>query len=304
MSKTLIIDANSIGYAHQHATKLSAGGIETQAAFGFIKTMRDLREEYPDYQPLILWDGKAEWRFALHPDYKSNRSDDPKKVKVKEAYAIQRPYIMRALSHLGIRQMTADKYEADDMAGYFVSLLSKNPQNKITLISGDRDWIQLVRPNVTWRDKRDDSRIVKLDNLFNKTGFKTPYQFLEGKCLEGDSSDVISGVGGIGEKGAPEFIAEFGSVREFWRRCNSGEFVPKKKAHTNLWKGPGRAIFGRNLRLMQLLKVPAPKKEEVRVEPQRFDQEKFAKVCEELAFTSILRDMERFTRLFRSSRNG
>lgn len=299
MSKTIIIDGNSIGYAAHYATKLTAGGMETQAIFGFVKTMRQIRQDYPDHKPMVLWDGRAQWRFDMHPDYKSNRDDDPKKVKTKEAYAAQRPYIARALTHLGVRQMTVKTHEADDMAGYLVASLTQKPENEIVLISGDGDWIQLVRPNVTWRDMRDDSKVVTIDNLMDKTGYPTPYAFLEGKCLQGDSSDCISGVGGIGEKGAPLFVAEFGSVRKFWQRCDSGEYAPKKKSLQRLASPEGRAIFGRNLRLMQLLKVSVPAREAVCVDQGRFNVSGFAELCEELAFLSILRNVEHFTNPFK-----
>ncbi|WKZ86254.1 5'-3' exonuclease [Ralstonia pickettii] len=299
MSKTLLIDANSIGYACHSSTKLTAGGMQTQAVFGFVRTMRELRREYPKHTPMVLWDGRAEWRFKLHPLYKSNRDNDPKKVAMKEAYAEQRPYIARALKHLGIRQVTALQHEADDMAGYFVAELTKNPENEVVLITGDEDWIQLVRRNVTWRDMRNDDKKVSLANLFDKTGYKTPYAFLEGKCLQGDTSDVISGVGKIGEKGAPEFLAQFGTVREFWRRVDSGEFTLKYVAHKNLASPEGRAIFARNLKLMQLLKVQKPAKEDMRVEIGKVDDEAFQALCEELAFSSILKNVPLFTSIFK-----
>lgn len=298
MSKTLIIDGNSIGYAAHHATKLSSGDLQTQAVFGFIKTMRELRGTYRDFTIIVLWDGRAQWRFDLTPEYKSNRDNDPKKVAVKEAYAEQRPYISRALNSLGIRQMTASSHEADDLAGLLVSRLTQMPGNEIVLITGDQDWVQLVRPGVTWRDLRDDSRVITLDNLFNKTGYKTPYGFLEGKCLHGDSSDCISGVGGIGEKGAPEFIAEFGSVRQFWNRCDSGDFKPTKKAHIRLCSAEGRALFGRNLRMMQLLRVAPPAKSATKIEPGKFDKGAFQDLCGELAFGSILRNVDAFCNAF------
>ncbi|PLC44481.1 5'-3' exonuclease [Ralstonia pickettii] len=299
MSKTLLIDGNSIGYACHSGTKLTAGGMQTQAVFGFVRVMRELRREYPKHTPMVLWDGRAEWRFQLHPLYKSNRDNDPKKVAMKEAYAQQRPYIARALKHLGVRQVTALKHEADDMAGYFVAELTKNPDNEIVLITGDEDWIQLVRRNVTWRDMRNDDKKVSLANLFDKTGYKTPYAFLEGKCLQGDTSDVISGVGKIGEKGAPEFLAEFGSVREFWRRVDAGEFKPKYVAHKNLASPEGRKIFARNLKLMQLLKVHKPAKEDMRVEIGKVDDDAFQALCEELAFASILKNVPLFTSIFK-----
>ncbi|MDY7537530.1 hypothetical protein RGU72_04595 [Undibacterium sp. 5I1] len=337
MSHTLLIDGNSIGYAAQSAVKLTSGGMETQAAFGIIKTVRELRQSYPKFTPLFLWDGRADWRFALHPAYKSNRDSDPEKVRNKEAYAKMRPYIARLLRHLGVRQMTATFHEADDLAGYFVQKLSSDPENQIGLITGDRDWLQLVRKNVFWRDMRDDSRLITAKNFYDKTGCKTPFAFLETKILEGDTSDVISGVGGIGATGAPEFIAEFGSVREFWRRCDSGEFVPKYKNHKNLWQGTspitleehmgqfpandgsvdekvyaksqkkhrdawigqGRSIYKRNFQLMQLLRVTPPEKKDTQVDPGKFDVRAFASVCEELAFTSILRNLDEFTSFFK-----
>lgn len=330
MAKINIIDGNSVGHAAHRSTRLTSGELQTQAVFGFVRTMRDMLIEHPGFTPMVLWDGKAQWRFDLYPDYKSNRDNDPKKVEERKHYVAQRPYITRALEHLGIRQMTAMKHEADDMAGYLVVSLTKQPANEILLSSGDQDWIQLLRSNVTWRDHRDDSKIVTMDNIMDKTGYPTPYAFLEGKCLQGDTSDVISGVGGIGEKGAPEFIAEFGSVREFWRRCESGEYAPSKKAHLSLWKGnspftkeewaaqyggdrndekafkkhmgewpgQGRAIFGRNLRLMQLLKVAAPDPKDVKVVQGKLDIDKFAEVCEELNFASILRNVENFCKPF------
>lgn len=298
MPKYLLIDGNSVGYASHHATKLSSGGQETQAVFGFLKTMRELRVTYPNHTPIVLWDGRAEWRFALNPSYKSNRNDDPKKVAVKEAYKSQTPFIRDALEALGIRQMTVATHEADDMAGYLVSTLMQKPDTEIVLISGDGDWIQLVRTGVTWRDMRDDAKIVTIANLFEKTGYKTPLAYLEGKCLQGDSSDVISGVGGIGEKGAPEFLAEFGSVRNFWKVCADGTFVPKKKAHINLNEGEGRKLFGRNLKLMQLIKVAKPDPAHVEVRKGQLNRERFQQICEELGFASILKQLDVFINRF------
>lgn len=297
MAKFNIIDGNSIGHAAHRSTKLNSGDLQTQAVFGFIRSLRDMRIERPDFTPMVLWDGKAHWRFSLHPEYKSNRDNDPKKVEERKHYVAQRPYISRALEHLGVRQMTAMSHEADDMAGLLVGQLAK-PGNEVLLTTGDQDWIQLVRPGVTWRDHRDETKVVTLDNLMDKTGYPTPYAFLEGKCLQGDSSDVISGVGGIGEKGAPEFIAEFGSVRKFWQLCEGGEFVPKKKAHLRLCSAEGRMIFGRNMRLMQLLKVAKPDPKDVKVVPGKLDIDKFAELCEELAFVSILKNIENFCKPF------
>lgn len=304
-SRTILVDANSIGYACHHATKLNTNGMQTQAIFGFIKTMRQLRVERPDWRLMVLWDGRAEWRYDLHPLYKSGRESDPKKVKEKEAYSAQRPFIARALNLLGVRQLTAMKHEADDMAGLMVAQLSQKneglvkPEHLIELATGDLDWAQLVRPGVTWHDRRSEGRTITIDTLMDETGFATPLAFLEGKALQGDTSDSIPGVGGIGEKGAPEFLAEFGSVRNFWKRCDSGDFLPRLKAHQRLCSAEGRMVFGRNLRLMQLLKVAPPAKSDVRVDLGKLDPDGFADLCAELNFLSMTRNVDHFTSAFK-----
>ena len=294
----LLIDGNSIGYANHHATKLNSGDMETQAIFGFFKTMRELRVTYPNHVPLVLWDGRAQWRYDLVPEYKSNRRDDPKKLAIKEAYEKQGPFIKDGLFTLGVRQLRATTHEADDLAGYFVKHLLDKGSEDIVLISGDQDWLQLVRPGVTWRDMRSDEKVVTLKNFTDFTGYRTPLAFLEGKCLMGDSSDCISGVGGIGEKGAPEFLAEFGSVREFWSKCDSGEFKPTKKAHINLAFGEGRKTFARNFKAMQLLRVPKPLPEAIESRAGRLTKEGFTEICESLAFVSITRNIDNFLKPF------
>ncbi|SSI71562.1 5'-3' exonuclease H3TH domain-containing protein [Acinetobacter baumannii] len=232
----ILVDANSIGYAAQHAIKLYSGSMQTQAVFSFIKTMRELRQRYPHAGMVVLWDGRAEWRFEREPSYKSNRKCDPRMQQEHDAYKAQCPFIKRALKALGIKQMTSAIHEADDLAGILVQRFASDPNNRILLITGDRDWLQLVKPNVSWRDPRDESRFIHWANFYEKTGFKSPVAFLQGKALQGDSSDCISGVGGIGEATAIKILAEYGSVNEFWKLCDAG-LKPPSKALRSLYAG-------------------------------------------------------------------
>jgi len=330
MKHTSIIDANSVGRAAHSGAKLKAAGMETQAAFNFIRGLVDLKRTTPHTVPLVLWDNRADWRYALHPDYKSNRENDPQKVAEAESYKKMRPYIGRMLQHLGVRQVSATGYEADDLAGFFVERMRKDQNMEVELVTGDRDWLQLVGGNVSWRDHRNDA-IVNSENFYVKTGCKTPFAFLETKILTGDTSDCISGVGGLGEKGAPEFIAEFGSMRNFWMMCAKGDHVPKGKTQQRLlgacpltleewmrdypgdpddakavkkfadtWPGQGRVLYKRNFQLMQLLRVTPPSKASIQIIPGAFDKQGFAQVCEELAFTSILRSLDGFVKPFQN----
>ena len=102
MSKTILVDGNSVGHAAHRGTKLRAGDLETQAIYGTLHTIRNLKRRKPNWTPMVLWDGRAEWRFDLHPLYKSNRENDDKKRAERESYKQQRPYIATALQHYQI----------------------------------------------------------------------------------------------------------------------------------------------------------------------------------------------------------
>lgn len=239
MSATILIDGNAIGNACHRATRLTVGELETQAVFGMLKTVRDLAQSYPIHDILVLWDGKAEHRYNLYPRYKEKRETallDPVNLKVKTAYRQQVPLIEKALETLAIKQMVCKNLEADDLAGYIAPRLAATGQN-VLLVTGDSDWLQLVSERVTWVDPRGAGKRVNFANFLDATGYHSPAEYLDGKCLIGDSTDDIPPAGGIGKDTAPVFMAQFRSVAEFWRRCDAGEHVPTSKAEKSLWKG-------------------------------------------------------------------
>lgn len=300
---TVLVDGNNVSRKHNQATKLRSGAFETQAIFGCIKSARALKVAYPGgAKHTWLWDGRAQWRYDIHPDYKSKRNlPDPRRDAERASHNAQKPFLTQALDNLGIGQMLCTAHEADDLAGLIIgNVKSKNPNAIMQAISGDGDWVQLVREGVGVRDLNDDAKIYTLDNLMDKTGYRTPYAYLEGKCLHGDGSDDIPGVGGIGEKGAPEFLAEFGSVRNFWHLVDTGAYKPKKKAHQRLASPEGRAAFGRNLRLMQLIKPIKPEASTIQFTPGKLDEAAFKELCEKFSFLSILRDFDAFVTPFRN----
>lgn len=292
MKTTIVVDANSVGYAQHYGTTLKSGDLETQAIFGSIRVAKELHQGYPGAKILWAWDGRAQWRFDMCSTYKSNRANDAKKIKIKEAYQKQRPYIAKALEHLGVRQITDASSEADDLAGYFVSKLSSDPENYVILLSGDHDWRQLVKRNVIWRDHKDIKNYVTLENFLDKTGYKTPLAFLQGKALQGDNSDVIDGIEGIGEARASMLIAQFGSVTEFWKQVEKGSYVPKKAYEIRLATVKSKRLFLRNLKLMQLMNVEKPT--DTTIVPGELDKEKFIELCEELNFNSILSNIDNY----------
>lgn len=303
----LLVDGNSLAHANHNANTLTVGDFQVQAIFGFLKSMRALMEKYPgDKELIVLWDGRAQWRIDLYPEYKGNRAErTPEEELSNEARKKQMPYLEKALSLLGIKQIRSPLLEADDLAGYFARALSAKGK-KVTLISGDRDWITVVDNNVSWYDPIRD-RKVDMDNLLEFTGYFTTAAYVQGKALMGDNSDNIGGVGGIGEKGAALFLAKWGDVNEFFRQVDAGEYTPAarkdKKAKTphpeqSLASPEGRALFERNVKLMDLGQSRRPEPGEVQINNGAVNQMAFINFCSRLAFMSILRDRRQFLQAF------
>jgi DNA polymerase-1 len=308
MSKhILLVDGNSIAHANHNATPLTVGGFQVQAIFGFLRSMNALLEKTPgEKEIIVLWDGRAQWRLDMYPEYKGNRAPmNADEAAHKEALKKQMPFIEKALSLLGIRQYRSPLLEADDLAGYFSRSFSASGR-KMTLVSGDRDWITCVDENVSWFDPIRDRR-VDMDNLLQFTGYFTTDAYVQGKALQGDNSDNIAGIPKMGEKGAAKFLAQWHNVHEFFRQVDAGEYTPTARKDKNaaslhpeqfLASPEGRAIFERNVKLMDLRQSRRPEKGEVIVSNAVANVPGFIHLCERLAFASILRDRRNFLRNF------
>lgn len=303
----LLVDGNSIAHANHNATALTVGDFQTQAIFGFLKSIRLLMSKTVGAKEMIvLWDGKAQWRIDLHPGYKGNRAPmDAKQEAHRAAFKRQTPFIEKAVSMLGVRQVRSPLLEADDLAGFYTRMFTERGM-KVTLVSGDRDWIGLVDENTSWFDPIRD-RWVTTDNFLEFTGFYTTDAFVQGKALQGDVSDNVDGLPGMGEKGAQLFLAQWKDVREFFRKVDAGEHAPAqrkdKKAKSlhpeQILASPeGRALFERNVKLMDLRLSRTPAPGEVIVSKGNPDPQGFLHLCERLAFMSILRERHAYLREF------
>lgn len=291
-----------------NTTKLVAGDRETQAIYGFLRILRACIEPVSRVKVVVLWDGRS-WRKDYFRAYKSNRDIDPKIAAVRDSYKTQRPMISKALKALGVEQRMAVNMEADDLAGDLVFKLSRRATADVTLISGDKDWLQLVRPGVIWFDFVRN-RKVNHRTFRNFTGYRTPKSFVQGKALMGDISDCIPGVGGIGEKGAEAILKEYPSVPALWSAFEREDFeLPeslrryRKKITDFATPGSaGREAFVRNIKLMKLGplgKLPV-EVDRLTVTKGRFDADAFEDICAELSFHSILKQGAKWTQPFKA----
>ena len=319
----LLIDGSNVAHANAANKPLTVGDMETQAIYGFLRQLRPLVCRYPTLTPIVLWDGRS-WRYDVYPDYKgtrdkkdSNRDYEQKSQAIRESCKKQIPHLKRGLEMLGVRQMHAMNLEADDLAGLLVKRWSGNGK-KIVLISGDKDWIQLVRPGVAWRDMIRE-QVITFNNLSKELGYKkvlekdadgietksewigvpSAYAWLEVKAMMGDTSDNLPGVGGIGEKGAIDLVNKFGSVTEFWNRANLENLKLPKKLKDFATDAEKIANFQRNMALMDLQssRIPHPAGMTVKGDGKP-DAQAFGAFCGEYLFQSILTDLDNWIEPF------
>lgn len=285
----LLIDGNSLGYACQHISKLrTKEGMEVQAIYGFIN-MLGPRLAARQATPLVLWDGKAQWRYDYYPDYKSERGKDEKSLANRMAYKKQQPYLTVLLEALGVMQVRAPEAEADDIAGQLVPVLLAQDL-EVELMTSDTDWLQSMQPRVTWTDPRSGGQQVTSANFSEFTGYATPAQYLQGKSLVGDGSDSIGGIDRIGEKTAPKILNAFGSVDAFFTAADTGQVDLTKTVFRNLAAPEGRDVYFRNMRLMDFSQAPPLTARDIVCSEGIWNPEFFLESANRLNFKSYTRN--------------
>lgn len=297
----VLIDGNSLTYAYHNGTKLSSGGIQTQAIFGMMNGIREILVNRHVDKVLVLWDSTTNWREKAFKEYKAQRNKDEKLKKMREEVRNVRPMIRQALKAMGVTQLMVQDWEADDLAGYFATSYSSMGKD-VRLITGDKDWIQLVNSKTTWHDPIRD-RTVSRTNFKEFTGVSTPDQFIDMKALVGDASDNINGVPGIGEKCALALLDDYGSVNEFLKDVNHATALRpsvsrwKKKLLDFAMNSDRLALYARNIRLMDLRKMNLADHDGKKVLIRgKYSRKMLQHICDKYAFNSINRRLDDWTK--------
>src|SRR5208282_4681780 len=259
-------------------------GLPTNAVYGFIRMiLKLLKDARPSHIAIVFDSPKKTFRDDLFADYKANRAEAPNDL------VVQIPYIHRAVEAFRIKSLMLDGFEADDVIG----TLAKRAAHEhfiVTIITADKDFMQLVGPHValwdTMREKRIGVREVK-----ERFGVE-PAALVDIQALTGDTIDNIKGVPGVGEKTAAALVQKFGGVKEIYENLDRIEETGirgAKKIRGLL--GEHRAAVDLALRLVRIdTEVP------LSVEPDEFawrgvDERAAAQLLRELEFHSILREI-------------
>ena len=292
MKEMVLIDGNSIlnraFYGIMSSKMLTTpDGKYTNAIYGFLailfKVLDDIEPEYL----MVAFDLKAPTaRHKLYEGYKANRKGMPNEL------AEQMPILKDILRKMNIAIIEKEGYEADDVLG----TLSKRAEAEgldVTIVSGDRDTFQLTSNKIKVRIPHTKLGKTEVD-IFDEIAVKekygvTPKQLIEVKGLQGDTSDNIPGVAGVGEKTALNLIKDYGSIDKLYEAIEKNEDDLKPKLKEKLIENRELAELSRTLGTINL-EVPIEETiEDFKRKP--WNNEEVLKVFKELKFNRFI---ERF----------
>jgi DNA polymerase-1 len=212
MSERLfLIDGSSQMYRAYHAMRGSGlsgpGGRSTHAVYIFVTMLRKLIQDHqPQYIAASFDLAGPTFRDEMVTDYKANRAPMPPDL------AEQIPWVHEACEAMGVPILTYERFEADDVIGTLAARAVAE-QFDVAIVTGDKDFFQLVHDGIKVYNPRDDGTWYDAEGVKDKFGV-APAQVVDVLALMGDSIDNIKGVPGVGEKGARDLIAQYGSLDE------------------------------------------------------------------------------------------
>lgn len=276
MKKLYLVDVSSMYFRAYYAVRplTNKSGLPTNALYGFVSmAVKLLKDVSPDYMAFCFDRKEPTFRKELYPEYKANRSEMP------EDLVPQVPYIRKITDALGVPAFEQVGFEADDIIGSIAKWGRRNGL-EVVIVSGDKDFAQLVEPYVTIYDTMKDVH-YDVAGVIEKWGIE-PSQVVDYLALTGDSSDNIPGVDGIGPKGAQKLLQEFKSLDALYENIQN---VPNVKLREKLLRDKDNAFLSRKLAQIRLDMDLNLSLESLRLRP--LPHEELRVLLEELDFKSF-----------------
>lgn len=238
MKKLYLVDVSSYFFRAFYAVRplTSPQGIPVNAIYGFLSmVVKLLKEEKPDYLVFCYDRKEPSFRKDIYPEYKAQRTEMPPEL------AIQIPIMKKLVDLLGIPSLEKESFEADDLIGA-LAYFGLRHQCDVVIVSGDKDFAQLVQPGIILYDTMKESRLDS-HGVLEKWGVK-PEQMVDYLSIVGDASDNIPGVDGIGPKGAQKLLSEFGSLDGIYEKMDQ---ISSQSIREKLAKCREQAFLARRL---------------------------------------------------------
>ncbi|BED92557.1 MAG: DNA polymerase I [Candidatus Paraimprobicoccus trichonymphae] len=288
MKKLLIIDSNSIFVRAFYGIKMlsTKSGIFTNAIYGFLKTLKKLRSDInPDIIIFAFDLPDKTFRHEIFKNYKAQRTGMPNEL------AKQLPVLKEIINFFGYKIVTYSGYEADDILGTFANLCKKNLEYYCILASGDTDMLQLVSKKtqvVIYKFKFGKTEVINYNEkkIIEDFGLK-PKNLIDVKSLQGDISDNIPGVSGIGQKTALKLIQKFENIENIYENIDNLNI--SKNIKNKLILGKDLAFISKKLGRI-CVDVPIDSNFENYIQSKP-DLEKIGKIFEKFEFFSFIKEM-------------
>lgn len=280
-NELFLIDGSGFIFRAYHALPplTRPDGTPVNAVLGFTNMLVKLINDMHVPSIAVIFDAKRKnFRNEIYPDYKANRSETP------EELIPQFPLIREATAAFSIPAIEQEGYEADDLIATYARLASEQGR-AVTIVSSDKDLMQLVRPGVRMFDPMK-YKFMGEDEVLTKFGV-TPDKVVDVQALAGDSTDNVPGVPGIGIKTAAQLINEYGDLETLLQKA---EGIKQNKRRETLIENADLARISKRLvalddqvetpLALEALKMSLP------------DKDKLFDFLREQGFKSILTRME------------
>lgn len=215
--KVYLVDGSGYIFRAYYAVQSlsTRDGFPTNALFGYFRMLIKLLNQSDSEHVVMVFDtGEKNFRHQLFPDYKANRPPCPQDL------ALQMPYFRKIAKALGMLVLEHVGYEADDLIAT-LALRVARAGNECVIITGDKDLMQLVGPNISIWDAMKDKKIGPAQ-VREKFGVD-PEQVVDVLAIMGDSSDNVPGLKGVGPKSAAQVVSALGHVENIIKSARSIE---------------------------------------------------------------------------------
>ena len=257
-------------------------GLPTGAVSGFCSMLFKLLEDSksnqnkqkPTHFAVIFDSARKTFRNEIYSDYKANRSEAP------DDLAPQFEYIRKSVLAFNLPSIELANYEADDLIATYVDQILKKGA-KVTIVSSDKDLMQLYRKNVRIYDPMKN-KFISEEDVQKKFGVDSS-KVIDVQALAGDSSDNVPGVPGIGVKTAAELINKYGNLETVLKSANE---IKQNKRRETLIENKDKALISKKL---VTLKQDAPVDRALtEFQLKEIDKDKLYKFLREMEFNRLL----------------
>ena len=283
MKKLVLVDGNAIVHRAYHALPplhRTKDGQVTNAVYGFFSMILKIISDLNPDNLVVCFDRAAPtFRKQMYVGYQATRP------KMEDNLSAQFVIIHDVLEKIGVCVFELDGYEADDLIGTLSRQAIENKEfDQVIILTGDRDMLQLVNPNVlVLAPIVGVTKMILYDehNVKEKYGLE-PHQFIDYKSLVGDASDNYPGVNGIGPKGAADLLNKFHTLEGIY--ANLGEIKPG--VAEKLATDAEQAALAKKLATIELY---APiKLESENCQISKMDRKALLEQFEDLQFNSLI----------------